>query len=63
MIGGKAREKKCREYICFMDLEKAYDRINREALWQAFRMHDVFCKLLNSIRVMYVKILAYVRVK
>ena len=24
----------------FMDLEKAYDRINREALWQVVRMYN-----------------------
>ena len=32
-IGEKAREKKCRVYVGFMDLEKTYDRVNREALW------------------------------
>ena len=26
-------EKKCRVYVGFMDLEKAYDRVNREALF------------------------------
>ena len=29
-IGEKALEKKCRVYVCFMDLEKAYDRANIE---------------------------------
>ena len=32
-IGEKAREKKCSVYVGFIDLEKAYDRVNREALW------------------------------
>ena len=27
-IGEKAREKKCRVYVCFIVLEKAYDRVN-----------------------------------
>ena len=31
-IGEKTREKKCRVYVGLIDLEKAYDRINREAL-------------------------------
>ena len=31
-------EKKCRVYEGFMDLEKVYDRVNREALWQVLRM-------------------------
>ena len=32
-IGEKASEKKCRVYVGFVDFEKAYDRVNREALW------------------------------
>ena len=31
--GEKACEKKCTVYVGFMDLEKAYDMVNREALW------------------------------
>ena len=30
-IGEKAREKKWRGYVGFIDLEKAYDTVNREA--------------------------------
>ena len=33
-IGEKVKEKKRRAYVGFIDLEKAYDRFNREALWQ-----------------------------
>ena len=50
-------------YVDFMDLEKAYDRVNREALWQVLRMYDVGGKLLNGIKSMYVNSLACVRVK
>ena len=32
-IGEKAREKKRRVYVDFIDLEKTYGRVNREALW------------------------------
>ena len=39
-----------RVYVGFMDLEKAYDRINREALWQVLRMYEVGGKLLNGIK-------------
>ena len=46
-----------------MDLKKAYDRVNRDAIWQVLRMYDVGVKLLNGIKSMYVKSLAYVRVK
>ena len=34
-------------YVGFMDLEKAYDRVDREALWQVLRMYDVGGKLLH----------------
>ena len=49
-------------YMGFMDLKKAYDRINREALWQVLRMHDVDGKLLNGTRNMHVNSPACVRV-
>ena len=32
---------KHRVYVGFIDLEKVYDRINREALWHVLRMYDV----------------------
>ena len=41
-IGKKSREKKCRVCVGFIDLEKTYDRVNREALWQMLRMYDVW---------------------
>ena len=40
-MGEKTREKKRSVYVCFINLEKAYDRVNREALWQMLRMYDV----------------------
>ena len=43
-----------------MDLENAYDRVNREALWQVLRMYDVSGKLIKN---MSVNSLACVRVK
>ena len=62
-IGEKAREKKCRVYGGFMDLEKAYDRVNREALWQVLGMYDVGGKLLNGIKSICVKSLDCVGVQ
>ena len=61
-IGEKVREK-CRVYVGFMELEKVYDRVKREALWQVLRMYDVVDKLSNDKKSMYVKILACVRVE
>ena len=62
-IGEKARERKRRVYVGFMDLEKAYDRVNRETLWQVLKMYDVGGKLLNGIKSMYVNSLVCVIVK
>ena len=28
-------------YVGFLDLEKSYDRVNKEPLWQVLRMYDV----------------------
>ena len=39
-IGERAREKKRKVHVDFMDLEKAYDRVNWEALCQVLRMYD-----------------------
>ena len=50
-------------YVGFMDLEKAYDRVHRNALWQALRMYDMGGKLLNGIKSMYINSLACVRIK
>ena len=38
----------------FIDLEKEYDRVNREALWQVLRMYNLGDKLLGGIKSMYV---------
>ena len=39
-----------------MNLEKAYDRVNREPQWQVLRIYDVGGKPLNSINSVYVNI-------
>ena len=61
-ISEKAQEKKCGVYVGFMDLVKAYDRVNREALYQVLIIYDVNGKRLNGIKSMYVNSLASVRV-
>ena len=62
-IGKKAREKKRRVYVDFMDLEKAYDRVkNREAICQVLRVYDGGGKLLNAIKSIYANSLVCARV-
>ena len=48
--------------MSFIDLEKEYDRVNKEALWQVLRMYDVNDKSLSGIKSMYVDSLACVKV-
>ncbi len=49
-------------YAAFMDLEKAYDRVDREALWSVLRIYGVSGQLLKGIRAFYRKANACVRV-
>ena len=49
--------------MCFINLEKAYDRVDREALWQVLSMYDMGGKPSKGIKVVNVNSLPYVRVK
>src|SRR5678815_4343494 len=49
----KMREKKNKLYLGFMDLQQAYDRVNREALWQVLVIYGVGGRLLNGIKSVY----------
>ena len=62
-IGEKAQEKKRREYVGFIDLEKSYDMVNRETLRQVLRMYDILVKHVSGIKSIYVDSSACVRVK
>ena len=46
----------------FIDWEKAYGKVDREALWQVLRMYDMGVKLLGGNKSMYVDSLAFIRV-
>ncbi len=37
-------------YAAFTDLEKAYDRVDREALWSVLKIYDVGAHLLKGIQ-------------
>ena len=45
----------------FIVLEKAYNRVNREALWQVLRMYDVGGKLSGRFKSISVGNLACVK--
>ena len=62
-IGEKSQEKKCTVYMGFIDLEKVYDRVNKEALWQVLIIHDMGGKLLSGIKSVYVNRSPCLRIK
>ena len=49
-------------YVAYMDLEKAYDRIDRDAMWRVLRMYGVNGSLLKGIQSLYEESEACVRV-
>ena len=49
-------------YFAFLDLEKAYDRVDREAMWNVLRLYGVGGKLLKAVKSLYVGSKACVRV-
>ena len=49
----RTHEKKCSVYG-FYGFGEAYNRANREALWQELRIHDVGGKLLSGIKSMLI---------
>merc|ERR1712002_652821 len=40
-------------YVAYMDLEKAYDRIDRDAMWRVLSMYGINGKLLAAVQSMY----------
>ena len=49
-------------FWAFMDLEKAYDRVDRDAMWQVMRMYGVGGRLLKGVQSLYDESRACVRV-
>ena len=49
-------------FWAFMDMEKAYDTIDRHGMWQMLRVYGVGRKLLKAVQSFYVDSRACVRV-
>ena len=49
-------------YMCFVDLEKAYDRVPREILWEVLWEYGVRGALLRAIQSLYAQSMSCVRV-
>ena len=52
-LSEKYLEKHKDVHVAFMDLEKAYDRVDREALWQLLSVYRVGNGLLAAIKAFY----------
>ncbi len=60
--GSRKIEKRKKLYAAFMDLEKAYDRVDWLALWEVLRIYGVGGKLLSAIKSFYEAASAFVRI-
>ena len=49
-------------YMCFVDISKAYDSVNRELLWKVCRGHGISEKLVNLLKMLYKDSIATVRI-
>ena len=63
MIGEKCLEKQREVFVCFLDLEKACDRVDRRKLWEVLREYGVGERLLSGIKAFYAQSRACVRVR
>ena len=44
-------------YGAYMDLEKAYDRVNREAMWHIMGMYGINGQLLKAVQSLYKRVM------
>ena len=49
-------------YFAFLDLEKAYDRVDRDAMWNVLGLYGIGGRLLRGVKSLYVGSKACVRV-
>ena len=49
-------------YFAFLDLEKVYDRVDRDAMWNVLRLYGIGGRLLRGVKSLYVGSKACVRV-
>ena len=49
----KCRERKKEMFICFVDLQKAFDRVDRGEMWSCLERRGVGGRLLRAFRSLY----------
>ena len=63
LLTEKLREKNKMGYVCFLDLEKAYDRVCRRKLFEILMERGLKGKLLKGVKAFYANCRSRVRVK
>ena len=48
--------------MCFIDITKAYDSVNRELLWKICRSYGISDKLVNLLKMLYKHSIAKVKI-
>ncbi len=62
MIMEKSRDYNKPLYICFIDLQKAYDSVNRELLWQICKHYGLTDKIVRMLQLLHKDTKAQVRI-
>ena len=62
LISSSAKEMQRNLYKCFVDLTKAYDKVNRDLLWHILKLRGFPPKIIALVRGLMVGSKAYVRV-
>ena len=59
----KSREYNRPIYMCFIDIQKAYDSVNRDLLWKICRQYGLTDKIVRLLKLMYRNSRARVRIE
>jgi hypothetical protein len=62
LVSGSAKEHQRPLYKCFVDLTKAYDKVDRETLWKVLALRGIPPKMVQLIRALHIGAQARVKV-
>ena len=62
LLGEKRLKEKKDTFLCFIDLKKAYDSVDRNLLWKQLELRGIKCSFLGMLKEIYRDIQCQVRV-